>query len=147
MISFVMVDGHPTLTTGAETASQLPMAKRLRFGVNMSLIQFAPLNRSEEVECEVRSLRSGDRPNGGSLQILNHKEKLVSASRRNPHAGRVRSPDSLHSTDGNDSRCLDGRRLGLVGDQLAQDGSRCDRRFLNRSACPLRWFGTGRPCF
>ena len=34
------------------------------------------------------------------------------------HRRRDRSPES---SDGNDGSCFDGRRLGLVGDQLAQE--------------------------
>ena len=35
-----------------------------------------------KVQSEINKVRR-DRPHGGSLQILNHKEKIVSASRRN----------------------------------------------------------------
>ncbi len=41
---------------------------------------------------------------------------------------------SLHSSDGNDSRRFDGRRLGLVGDQFAQERNEHDERNTDREA-------------
>ncbi|PYL71556.1 MAG: hypothetical protein DMF26_19015 [Verrucomicrobia bacterium] len=48
--------------------------------------------KAAKVQSEINKIRR-DRRHGGSLQILNHKEKIISASRRNQHASRVRSPE------------------------------------------------------
>src|SRR5882724_6469372 len=42
------------------------------------------------------------------------------------------SSHSLRSSDGNDSRGFDGRRLGLVGDQLAQERNQHDEHDTDR---------------
>ena len=50
------------------------------------------------------------------------------AMARTPSPARESRPQNCEFNDGNDSRRFDGRRLGLVGDQLAQERNQHDER-------------------
>jgi hypothetical protein len=49
-----------------------------------------------------------------------------------------RHPCTLHSRDGNDGSCFDERRLGLVGDQLAQKRNQHDEHDTDREAAEAK---------
>src|SRR6266567_7770000 len=83
-------------------------------------------------------LRSTTYPRGVTGHLAHPIDSFapaLSPSRVCPSMSRLPSTlRSLHSSDGNDSRRFDGRRLGLVGDQFAQERNEHDERNTDREA-------------